>query len=71
MKRKTGRAAIWAYIGAVLLVASFNPNLDALFDHYRLLHAVWHLMLFVASALLVFGLESLRHLARRYRHLTS
>lgn len=71
MKRKASRAAIWAYIGAILLVVSFSPSMDALLDKYRLLHAIWHLALFIGAAFLVFGLESMRHLARRQRHLTN
>lgn len=71
MKRKASRAAIWAYIGAILLVVSFSPSMDTLLDKYRLLHAIWHLALFIGAAFLVFGLESMRHLAKRHRHLTS
>lgn len=61
----------WAYLGAILLTASFSPSLDVFFDKYRILHALWHVTLFLGAALLVFGLESLRNISRRYRRMAN
>jgi hypothetical protein len=70
MKRTVFRATLCAYLGLVLLVASFFPLPDEWFDAHPLLHSVWHLAKFASAALLVYGLETLRNLARRHRRLT-
>lgn len=70
MKVSTGRAAASAYLGAICLVISFYPGLNHQFIRFPLLHALWHCWLFIGAALLVYGLESLRTMARRYRRMT-
>ncbi|WP_029421503.1 hypothetical protein [Alicyclobacillus macrosporangiidus] len=71
MKRTVGQATLCAYIGVVLLLAGFFPGLPDTLPDYRLVHALWHVMVFVGAALLVYGLETLRLLARRHRRMTS
>lgn len=71
MKRSTTQPALCAYLGAVLLVVAFYPGLDEWFDGVPMLHALWHLWLFVGAALLIYGLESLRTMARRYHRMTT
>ncbi|MDQ0191487.1 hypothetical protein JI721_03350 [Alicyclobacillus cycloheptanicus] len=71
MKRSTRKATLSAYLGAVLLVVGFYPGLDSILDRIPMLHALWHLWLFIGAALLIYGLESLRILARRYHRMTT
>lgn len=70
MKASAGQAALFAYLGAALLVIGVFPGLIDSFGSMPLLHALWHLWLFVGAALLIYGLESLRTMARRYRRMT-
>ncbi|QQE78027.1 hypothetical protein [Alicyclobacillus sp. SO9] len=71
MKRQAGKATFYAYIGAVLILVSFIPGLATFLSRSLLLHALWHFAIFAGAALMVYGLESLRSLARRYRRMTS
>ncbi|MBX5437165.1 MAG: hypothetical protein IRZ33_08105 [Alicyclobacillaceae bacterium] len=71
MKRRTGQAALLAYLGAVMLVIGFYPMAAELMERLRIVHAAWHLWLFFGAALLVYGLETLRSLARRHQRMTT
>lgn len=71
MKRQAGRATLYSYVGAVLILVSFIPGLADFLSQSVLLHATWHFAIFAGAALLVYGLESLHSLARRYRRMTS
>jgi len=71
MKRLSLQASWFAYLGAILLISAFYPGLDALFDKYPILHSIWHLWLFTGAAALIYGLETLRSLARRHRRMTA
>ncbi|MBX6351963.1 MAG: hypothetical protein IRZ10_01410 [Thermoflavifilum sp.] len=69
MKKSALRATLLAYLGLVLLVASFLPMPDAWFDMHPVLHTTWHLAKLISAALIIYGLETLRLLARRQRRL--
>jgi hypothetical protein len=71
MKRRTGQAAWIAYLGALLIILCFYPDLDGILDRSFILHALWHIAIFTGAAMLVYGLETLRSYARRYRRMTS
>ncbi|MCF8566195.1 hypothetical protein LLE49_15825 [Alicyclobacillus tolerans] len=71
MKRSSAKAYVMAYLGVILLIVGFYPGLPAELDHVRFLHALWHVWLFVGAALLIYGLETLRQMARRHRRMTS
>lgn len=71
MKKQTGRATVMAYLGAILMIVSFIPNLSRYLSQPFWLHALWHFSIFAGAALLVYGLETLRSLARRYRRMTT
>ncbi|MCL6637133.1 MAG: hypothetical protein K6T26_04205 [Alicyclobacillus sp.] len=71
MKRSVGQAAFLAYLGALLLIAGFYPTLAQRVEGSRLLHALLHVELFIGAAFLVYGLETLRSLARRHRRMIS
>ncbi|MCL6548844.1 MAG: hypothetical protein K6T30_08035 [Alicyclobacillus sp.] len=71
MKRRTGQATLLAYLGVLMLVIGFYPVSHDLLDRMRLVHAAWHLWLFMGAALLVYGLETLRSLARRHQRMTT
>lgn len=71
MKHSTAQATFSAYAGAILLVLSFYPALDVWMGAVPLLHTLWHLWLLVGAAMLIYGLETLRTLARRYRRMTT
>lgn len=71
MKHSTTQATFCAYAGAILLVLSFYPALDVRMNAVPMLHTLWHLWLLVATAMLIYGIETLRTLARRYRRMTT
>lgn len=70
MKRSASNATLFAYIGAVVLIASYYPAWNATLDRIPLLHALWHVATFVGAALLIYGLETLRRLARKSRRIS-
>lgn len=70
MKHRTLRATISAYLGAALISGGFYPGLDTWLASIPILHAVWHVAVFIGGALLIYGLETLRLYARRYRRMT-
>ncbi|KPV39901.1 hypothetical protein [Alicyclobacillus ferrooxydans] len=70
MKRSIGYATVLAYVGAILIVGAYYPGMDAHLDGVRAFHAIWHLMIFVGAALLIYGLETLRTYAKRHRRMT-
>lgn len=71
MKRSTGQATFCAYTGAILLLLAYFPGLQDFIDQTRFLHALWHVGIFFGAAMLVYGLETLRAYARRYRRMTT
>lgn len=71
MKRTSNKAHLIAYLGVILLLAGFYPALPASFTEVRLLHALWHVWLFVGAAMFIYGLETLHRLARRHRRMTT
>lgn len=71
MKRSANQATLCAYVGALLLIIAYFPGLQERLEQTRLLHALWHVSLFVGAALLVYGLETLRAFARKYRRMTT
>jgi predicted membrane channel-forming protein YqfA (hemolysin III family) len=70
VKRTTGQATLLAYTGVILLISAYFPGLQQRMASIRFLHALWHVAIFVGAACLVYGLETLRGYARRYRRLT-
>ncbi|QSO51958.1 hypothetical protein JZ785_24880 [Alicyclobacillus curvatus] len=70
MKRSVAYATILAYVGAILMVAAYFPGLADRVDGIRALHAIWHVLIFVGAALLIYGLETLRTYANRHRKMT-
>jgi predicted membrane channel-forming protein YqfA (hemolysin III family) len=71
MKRTAKQATILAYVGVLLMIVGFYPGADELIDRVRILHALWHILVFLGAALFVYGLETLRTLARRHRRMVS
>jgi hypothetical protein len=71
MKRTANQATLCAYLGALLLIVAYFPGLQERLEQTPLLHALWHISLFVGAGLLVYGLETLRAYARRYRKMTT
>lgn len=71
MKRISNKAHLLAYLGVILLIIGFYPTLPASLSQVRLLHAIWHVWLFVGAAMFIYGLETLHRLARRHRRITS
>ncbi|WP_067932178.1 hypothetical protein [Alicyclobacillus kakegawensis] len=69
MKRRTTQATLAAYVGTLLVIIGFYPDLDRVLDAHVLLHALWHIAIFTGAALIVFGLETLRSYARRPRRM--
>ncbi|GMA51573.1 hypothetical protein GCM10025857_29300 [Alicyclobacillus contaminans] len=69
MKRTIGQASLLCYLGAALLIMCYFPGLQESTESIRFLHALWHVALFVGAACLVYGIETLRSYARRYRRL--
>lgn len=53
-----------------MIVAGYYPALADTFDHVRALHALWHVIIFIGAALLIYGLETLRVYAKRHRRMT-
>lgn len=71
MKRSVSNSVLCAYLGAFLLIACYYPGLNAELERVRILHALWHVAIFIAAALIVFGLETLRRQASLTRRTTS
>ncbi|GGJ11543.1 hypothetical protein GCM10010885_21080 [Alicyclobacillus cellulosilyticus] len=66
--KRTARQATWAaYLGVICVLVGMSPAGADLMDRVPVLHAVWHLWLFIGAALMVYGLETLRWLTRRHR----
>lgn len=70
MKRSVSYATVLAYVGVLLILAAYYPGLSTRFDSVRVLHALWHVVIFVGAALLIYGLETLRTYAKRHRRMT-
>lgn len=71
MKRASNQAHLLAYLGVILLLVGFYPELPASFTQDRLIHALWHVWLFIGAALFIYGLETLHRIARRHRRMTT
>lgn len=71
MKRSSNNAYLFAYLGVILLIVGFYPGLPVSFSQVRLFHALWHVWLFLGAASFIYGLETLRRLARRHRRMTT
>ncbi len=70
MKRTTGQATLLAYLGVGMLILAYFPGIQERIENTRFFHAAWHVLLFVSAACVVYGLETLRSYARRYRRMT-
>lgn len=68
MRQANTKASILSYLGAMLLLVGLYPVPDAWLERMPAVHSLWHLWLFIGAALLIYGLETLRRLARRSRH---
>ena len=70
MKRSVAYATVLAYLGVILMIAAYFPSLADKISGNRALHALWHVIIFVGAALLIYGLETLRTYAKRHRKMT-
>lgn len=71
MRRSASQACLLTYVGTVLLIIGFYPGTGNLLDPYRWLHGIWHIWMFIGAGLVVYGLETLRSIARRHRRMTT
>jgi hypothetical protein len=71
VKRTANQATLFAYVGALLLIVAYFPGLQERLEQTPILHVLWHVGLFIGAAFLVYGLETLRAYARRYRRMTT
>jgi len=60
MKRSASNATLAAYLGILLLLICYFPGMNQTLERIRILHALWHVAIFVGAAMLVYGLETLR-----------